>query len=224
MDRGYYDDMISIAIKYAGHDLLKGQTAVPQDGEARFSENFEKRMKKFIDDERRKRITSRGVRVASRIAAALLVLVVISTVVVFSSDALRTKVMNMFSNVGGQSADVEFYEVGENDLPAGMIVPGYMPEGYKLAGAEKNGRIFISSYKNSEGDTITISQQSGSSSATVDSDGTAAYETEIKGQKAFISENPEKNFILFSYDSYSFTVSGDIGVSELERIAESIIK
>ncbi|MGE5494288.1 MAG: DUF4367 domain-containing protein [Burkholderiales bacterium] len=224
MYRGYYDDLVDVAIKHAGHDILKEASMTMDAGEARFSDDFEKRMQKIIGAENRKERRSKALRAAARIAAALLVLVVISTAVIFSSEALRTEVMNMFSSIGRDSADVEFYEVGENDIPAGMIVPRYLPAGYKLVEAEKNGEFFTSRYEDSSGNMLRIMQQSQNTSAIVDSDGKDAYETEIKGEKAFVSENEEGNLIIFNYRSYVFSVLGKTDVSELKKVAESIME
>ncbi len=224
MYRGYYDDLVDVAIKHAGHDILKEASGILDAGEARFSESFEKTMQKLIGAENRKISKSKALRGAAKIVAALLVLVVISTAVIFSSEALRTKVMNMFSSIGSDSADVEFYEVDGNDIPAGMIVPGYLPDGYKLAGAEKSGNVFNSRYEDTGGNILRIVQQSQCASAVVDSDGYDAYETEIKGEKAFVSENDEGNLIIFNYGSYVFAVSGTMDVCELKKVAGSIIK
>jgi hypothetical protein len=224
MYRGYYDDLVGVAIKHAGHDILKEASMTMHAGEARFSEDFEKRMQKIIGAENRKESKSKALRTAARIAAALLVLVVISTAVIFSSEALRTEVMNMFSSIGRDSADVEFYEVDENDIPAGLIVPRYLPSGYKLVEAEKSGDAFNSMYEDTSGNMLRIVQQSKSTSAVVDSDGIGAYETIIKGEKAFVSENEEGNLIIFNYQSYVFTVLGKTNISELKKVAESIME
>jgi hypothetical protein len=222
LGRNYYDDVIDLAIKHAGHDILREEKGAS--GEARFSDGFEKRMKSIIDAEKRKQGASQAMKAAVKIAVALLIVVVISTAVIFSSEALRSRVMNLFYNIGSKSADVEFYEVDGNDIPEGMVIPGYMPQGYKLAEATKLGLIYKSIYENSGGDTISILQKSAGSNLTVNSEDAETYEVEIKNINAFVSEIEGINYIFFSYDSYDYTLFGKIEVSELKGIAESIIE
>jgi hypothetical protein len=79
-------------------------------------------------------------------------------------------------------------------------------------------------YEDTSGNMLRIVQQSQSTSAVVDSDGIGAYETIIKGEKAFVSENEEGNLIIFNYQSYVFTVLGKTNISELKKVAESIME
>jgi hypothetical protein len=225
LGRDYYDDVLNVAIKYAGHDLLKESGAAGNSGDAHFSREFEKTMKSLIGAERRKRGASKALKAAARVAAALLILAVVSTAVIFSSEALRTKVLNMFYSVGSDNASVESVEVDENNIPVDMVVPGYMPSGYDMSPKiVKTGGIYTSKYVNSDNNTITLVQKDSSINATVDSDGVTAYATNIKGVEAFVSENVEKNIVLFNYGTKGFLISGKIDVSELVKIAESIIE
>lgn len=222
MGRSYYDDVLDVAIRHAGHDILKEKTAQSFSGETHFSQEFERKMKSIISAEKRKRSTSKTLRVASKAAAALLVLVVVSTMVIFSSEALRVKVMNMFYSIGGDSAEVQFYD--DNNIPEGMIMPEYIPEGYRLTKAEKVGSMYNSEYQNSDGNTIYISEQNEGANPTLDKD-VAAYPTEIKGRPGFVCINDNQmNIVVFNYASHDFIISGKIDVSELTKIAESMIK
>ncbi len=226
MGREYYDDVLDIAIKYAGRELLR-DTALesPSCGETRFSEGFEKKMERIISGEIRKRRTSKIIKIASRAAAALLILAIVSTVVVFSSEALRSQVFNMFSEIGGDSVDIQGYVVSPEGIPEGMIMPGYIPEGFTLTMAEKYGYMaYKSKYEDGHGSTISILQTAADSSVTIDNDGNA-YETDISGVKAIACENDGNNIIAFIYKEYAYVLMGDdeVELSELKKTAQSII-
>jgi hypothetical protein len=223
--KSYYDDILDLAIKYAGHDILKEETTPQTAGGERFSDGFEKRMKKIIGAEKRRQSRPKVIRFVTRTAAVIVILLIISTAVIYSSEALRVKFMNMFQSAGSNgSTNVEFFEVDKNNIPVGMVMPKYITDGFKLReDPVKNGRIFTCEFINPDGKTIRIFQSPGGGSATVDSDGIAAYETEIKGRPAFVSYDEKKSIILFNYETYDFALIGQIDISELTKIAESMI-
>jgi hypothetical protein len=194
-------------------------------GEARFSERFEKSMVRIIGAEARRHRASKAIKIATRIAAVLLILLFVSTAVIFSSEALRTKVYNMFANIGEDSVDIGSYEVPPGGIPEGMIMPRYIPEGFNLKEAKKIVDMkFTSNYYDSYGNRISVKQRKAGASIVIDNDGNA-YETEISGVKAIAAENDDNIIIAFVYKEYAFVLTGygEIELSELIRMAESIL-
>lgn len=226
MARCYYDDVFDTAIKHAGREILldmAGAAALSE--EPRYSESFEKSMKRIIDGDIRKRRTSKVLKVATRAAAVLLIMLFVSTAVVFSSEALRSEVFNMFAKIGEDSVDIGS-EVGIESIPEGMIVPGYIPEGYRLTEAKNVGQFsYRSEYKDSSGNIITVWQMKADNlDLGIDNDGNA-YETEISGVRAIAADNDDNNIVAFIYKEYTYTIETFNGaeLSELIKIAQSII-
>lgn len=227
MGRSYYDDVFDSAIKHAGRELLLDMAgvALPSE-EPRYSERFEKSMKCIVDGEIRKRRVSKIIKVTTRVAAALLILLFVSTAVVFSSEALRSEVFNMFSKIGEGSVDIG-PEVDSGSIPVGMIVPGYIPEGFRLANAKEIGiSRFKSEYKDLSGNIISIKQLIADNlDLGIDNDG-RAYETEISGVKVIAADNDDNNIVAFIYREYAYTIRTlyDVELSELLKMAQSIIE
>lgn len=225
MGRYYSEDVLDVAIKHAGRELLLEAAGSVSNEEARFSAGFEKRMQSVINGEIRKRRTSKALKILSRVAAAMLIVIVVSTAVVFSSEALRAEVFNMFANIGKGSVDIGA-QLGSNSVPEGMAVPGYLPEGFRLTEAEKVGLYtFVSGYKDLSGNMITIKQYKADNlDLGIDNDG-KAYETDISGVKVIAADNIDNIIAAFVYKEYAYTIGtfSEVELSELLKIAQSII-
>lgn len=226
MKKQYNEELTDLAIKHAGHEILEeiAQETPPNADGMRLSNDFEKRMQRIIKGDLRKRRVSRALKVTAKVAAIIMVFLVISTVVVFSSEALRSTVFNLFYETGGVSTEIDFSDADSSGLPEGLVMPGYIPAGYKLVDATKNGTMYTSILKNSAGDIIIIEQGKVNAHLSADSEGEDTYETEFMGEKIYVIESEEINMVFFNSSLYGFTISGDIKTSELLAIAESILK
>lgn len=234
MKRSYSDDMLDLAIKHAGHDILAEIAhEMPSDEEIKesikYSDEFEKRIKKIIGMDFRRRRLSKVIRVVTKVAVIILVFLIVSTAVIFSSEALRIKVMNLFYQTGEKSTEIEITDNEEiENILEGLVVPSYIPEGYELEEKNRIGIIYNSIYKNSNNDMIKIEQINGSGNTTADTEKKPSYETEIMGHKIFVteckgSEGKRKNLLVFNNDLFRFSISGNINISELLKIAESML-
>lgn len=226
MGRNYFDDVLDIAIKHAGREMLCdiALEAPPVAEEAQFSNEFEKKMARIIGGEARRNRTRRAAKIATRVAAVLLIVLFVSTAVVFSSEALRTKVFNMFAEIGEDFVDIGS-EVAPGDIPEGMTVPEYIPEGFRLTKAKKTGKMsFKSNFEDSLGNTILIQQMSATASIAIDNDG-KAYETQISGVKVIAADNDDNSVAAFIYKEYAYIITGmgETKLSQLLKVAKSII-
>jgi hypothetical protein len=220
----YNDEVFDITIKHAGREVLRD---IYKEAEAlnktHLSEDLDRRIKRLIKGSARKKRVSRILKVSTRVAAVLVLFIIISTAVFFSSEAMRVKVMNLFTEKAEGHVDLQFFEI-EDGLPKGMIVPEYIPKGFTLKKAYKNSSWFISEYQNSSNNVIRVQQGSYLTSVTVDDDGLGSYETDIMGKKAYVAVNKAVNSIYFNSNSYGFVIYTDMDPSELIKIAESILR
>jgi hypothetical protein len=98
-----------------------------------------------------------------------------------------------------------------------------LAEGYYLESTQQTGNVNISCYKNSSGISIRINQWKTTPSITINNEGAKTYETDLDGTKVLVIED-KINIVVFSMDTNVFSIEGKIGVSELLKVAESIIR
>jgi hypothetical protein len=222
MTREYNEEMIEVAIKHIGHEVLSEAAAEAEEGTDTVSEQFDKRMRALIRRKTALRAGARTMQVLYRVAAILLVVIVIFAVAVVSSEALRVKVINLLYGIQGGNAQISFTGADPDNLPEGIVIPDYLPKGYELAEASQDGLLITSRYENEAGDAIEIRQDT--LNVQIGAMQGAATETEIAGRTAYIIDTPEDKAVIFSNDWNSFVISGDIDVSELLIMAESILE
>jgi hypothetical protein len=226
VSKSYNEEALNLAIKHAGHDIFKeigSEASINPDTEYNFSDEFEKKMQRLIVREKRKRVTGKALKILGRVAAALLILLVVSTVVIFSSEALRLEFINIFFHQEKVSTNIDFSKTDTTEIPEGVVVPSYIPEGYRLKEIQNIGEQKTSIYENQSGDLFRINQYKDSASVKIDNEGEKLNEVDLYGTKALVTEG-KVNKIVFSKDKYIFMIEGKIEVSEIIKIAESIIK
>jgi len=224
MKQSYYNEVLDLAIKHAGHEILADMVGneTSELSDIKTSGVFDRSISRIISKEKRKQRNSKALRIAAKIAAGFLIVIIISTAVIFSSEALRTEVLNMFINIGEKSADIEFSDIG--DVPEAVVLPYYLPAGFTLKESKKEGRYYYTTYENPEGIWIKLNQYPAGTSTKVNSEGIASYVTEIKGCKVYVNEHEVWNTIVFNNDEYVFELKADISISEMLKIVESMLK
>ena len=221
MTKPYDEEMIEVAVKHLGHEVLA--EAAPEDdgGDNTVSEAFDKKMRALIRRKGAWRAGSRTLRTLSRVAAILFVVVAVFSVAILSSEALRAQVINLLYQIGDEKGQITFAEVNPAKLPEGTVVPGYLPNGYRFVEANIDGVYIVSRYENEDGDEITIQQGPLNVEITVSQAQTAPVE--IAGRTAYIITVEDNITVIFNDDSSSYILDGDIEVSQLLIIAESML-
>jgi hypothetical protein len=214
--------MIEVVIKHIGHEVLSEAATEAEEGTDTVSEQFDKRMRALIRRKTALRAGARTMQVLYRVAAILLVVIVIFAVAVVSSEALRVKVINLLYGIQGGNAQISFTGADPDNLPEGIVIPDYLPKGYELAEASQDGLLITSRYENEAGDAIEIQQDT--LKVQIGAMQIVVTETEIAGRTAYIIDTPDEKAIIFDNDWNSFFISGDIDVSELLIMAESILE
>ena len=159
-------------------------------------------------------------KVTARIAAVFLVFLIVSTAVICSSEALRIKVANLIYSVGEGNTAISFIDADPGDLPEDMIVPGYIPDGYRLTDAYQDGPRVVSQYQDAAGNIIMIEQNVPNPQIVVSKN---SCEVEIAGRKGFVTTTEGYNTVICNNDMHCYFISGTIDASELLVIAESFM-
>ncbi len=219
--KNYNDEMFEVMIKHAGHEVL-AEAAGGFDKSASVSDEFSRKIHATIGRQAAGRSAQKVLKVFLRVAAVIAVLIVISAAVIFSSEALRTKAMNLFSAINGDKMSIHFYSA-DKELPEGIVLPGYLPKGFDLIEAKGNEGCITSLYENGSGGSVSISQLPLSGGMDIGVDQEHSYEVEIAGRKAIVVEADGCADVFFCNDEYSFEIFGNIEVSQLLIVAESML-
>ena len=222
MTNKYQDEVICVTVKYAGHEALADAALDCGGVDAVVSEAFDKKMRALIGRRSAWRGASKALKITARIAAVLAVFIVISTAVIFSSEALRVEVANLFHfNSGENQTSIGFTGADTQQLAEGIVLPGYLPKGFELVETNKKNLMIKSRYENEAGAFITIEQNVLNSHINANSD--SFSETEIAGRTVYFLEDDEFNVVIFNNEMNSFILSANIDISELLIIAESML-
>lgn len=127
------------------------------DYEYRFSDEFERRMKKLMRRERYLSLRKRAAQIVKRAAIFLLVLLAAVGVLTVSVEALRIRffetIKEMFSDYYTLT-----YTTDDENMEFDVKTPQYIPDGYQETFNEGNGNLHTIMYENSEGEMYGLDQ------------------------------------------------------------------
>lgn len=175
----------------------------------------------------RKRRRKSYLRVCSLMLAAL---VCVGGISLASSEAMRKSVYNIFFSPGDGNVEVSFKEANADvNIPSDMktiLYPDYLPEGYVLAGVEKDGnRIKVVFLDNEKNNTIVLDYVKWESISSVDIEQSDNHIVYINNEKAIIQNRDEMYNLFFQLDNYYIELTCNqeyINEDILVQIAESI--
>lgn len=129
-----------------------------------------------IDGDRKAEIRKNNWKSMSRVVATLLIcLTCVGTLAVGTSDALRLKIFNLFSN--DKTGSVTFHNNEEADAIGSwknFWYPGYLPEGFELAASSEEEHFLLYQNKKDESE-ISVYE--------IDSDATLSLDNETSGRQ-----------------------------------------
>ena len=219
--------MIDLAIAHAGHDLLEEAGRDAAEEQVAASDAFNKRMDRIIEKDIRQRRRAKARKIAVKAAVVLLIFIVVSTAVIMSVDALRVQIYNLFITTDDDSTEISMGDMNDEYVPIevsdGMMVPSYIPDGFRLV--EVSAGVSLKSiYENNAHQRIKITQMPIDMDASLDTEDNTYYETNIAGKNVFVVEQKDDaDMLVFNNDVFAFIIYGDASISELMKIAESLI-
>ena len=162
-----------------------------------------------------------GRRIAS-IAVAVLVAATVTTV---SVEALRKPVFHFFAEVYEKFTQIFFVDDTPNvsEIQFEKKTPAYIPEGYVVESEIATPTVYKIVYSNGNNQKLRYAQNLKESGEIQADTETITYTNIMVGNYHGITySNKGVNYIVFSDDKYNYTLSGDLSVNELIKIAKTI--
>lgn len=195
--------------------------------DAPLSPEFEARMQKLLAHRRHGYYALFGT-VGRRVASIVVALLVSATILTASVEALRTPTMRFFARVYETFTQIFVVEdtTDSSVLPPFVpCAPTYVPEGYEVSSVQTVERHQRIRYVNESGRRISFTQSRSSNlSIHIDTEGVDYTEIRIGDYEGIIYSNKGTNAVVFTDNTYLYTLSSTIDRAELIKMAESLIE
>lgn len=200
-------------------------SAMQENVDYQFTDNFEKKMGILIKRSRQKRKYGIPVTTGRRVAAILLIVLMGTFTLSIGVEAVREKIFD-FIKIKHDTYTEKLYFVNEKESEEFLpLWPTYIPEGYNLVAEELLEDYLLLSYEFEEGNIIICQEQIVDGMA-VSQDNEYIKEKEINIQGVSAQMKYKENGvirILWEKHNCIFTVSGKkIAEEELIKICESL--
>lgn len=210
----------TVAPEVAEKVALEILSEIDLDEEVEFSEEHNKRMRKFFNGLRRKALYKKLYFYSKRVAVVLLVAISVFGVSLVSVRAWRIRALNFFIEISDSYSDIKFVET-DNPYRSNSISLEYMPIGFVLEESEEtDNSIYLKFVKGD--DYFRFSKEIVDSKMRVDTENSNIKELQIQGRKAFYSENDNVSILMWHDDVFAYALFGTISESEMILIAENI--
>ena len=195
--------------------------------DAPLSPEFEARMQKLLAYRRHGYYALFGT-VGRRVASIVVALLVSATILTASVEALRTPTMRFFARVYETFTQIFVVEdtTDSSVLPPFVpCAPTYVPEGYEVSSVQTLERHQRIRYVNESGRRISFTQSRSSNiSITIDTEGVDYTELRIGNYEGITYSNKGTNMVVFTDNTYLYTLSSTIDRAELIKMAESLVE
>lgn len=227
MSKKHHEDLLDSMINYAGHEIL-AQTAenAPAKKEVKGfmgdTGALDKRMQKVFRKHLSKRRWHKTGKILFRVAAVIVVLMIVSAIAIASSEALRARFLNLFQSSTDISTEIEITDE-YLEVPEVIVEPAYLPEGYELVETIESAGVFFSKYADAHNKTFRIEQYNTNTEMSLNTEHINYSRIEIGGKEAYITSGQDEKNLQFYSNEYSFSIFGDLSIDEMIRIAESMV-
>lgn len=190
-----------------------------------FSERFERKMRKLIKQQRHTPAYNQTVLIAKRVA----VIVLISTMVVFSSlmtaEAYREKAIEIITQVFHEFTDYHFVSSSANEiLPS--VAFGYVPEGMRQTECEIDDTLGYFIYEADDGTYFELRQHlvtpDSNYGKRVDTEDAEIERFDINGDEAVSMTKYGETTMIWSNHNTVYTLYSNMELSELQEIARQL--
>lgn len=194
--------------------------------EHRFSERFERRMKKLLRAQRRSSQANRVIRRMRQAVAVLLIALVVTFSAAMTVNAFRERVIEVVVYAFNELTDYRFtsHETANTLFAEAEI--GYVPHGMTKTHEEIMGDYAYVLYENGDGDFFELTKEqvlSGDSYQVIlDTELSEYIEFDLHGNPAYGNEKNGNSTILWYDESCVYTLFSNLSLEELKEIASSI--
>lgn len=193
-----------------------------------FSEKFVKQMKKIIRQSEYGTVMYKVLTQAKRVAIIILAILVTSTTLVMSVEALREKFFDWLFSVFPTHTRIEFNNViqpsGVEDIgQLNQYAPTYMPEGFILVDTYESDQNYKCYYANSDEEYIVfeVSVIKNQNHINVNTENFKLTEIFINNCTGYYVDKGSGHLLLWSNDLYFFNIICDTTKDDAIKIAES---
>lgn len=190
-----------------------------------FSEHFERKMRKLVNQQRHTPAYNQAVLLAKRVA----MIVLMSTVVVFSSlmmvEAYREKVIEVITQVFHEFTDYHFLSSSTNEiLPS--VTFGYIPDGMRQTECESDDTLRCFIYEAEDGAYFELYQHlvtpNSDYGKRVDTEDAEIDRFDINGDEAVLITKHGETTIIWTKQNTIYTFYSNMESSELQEIARQL--
>jgi len=226
------DRILDQVLTYAAEkELDHFNSLFPSDDElasgVSLSPDFERRMDRYFQTLKRRENSRRLTRVALRICAVILVLLIAATTVIFSVEAFRIPFLNLFHDVNKDSTTIRVEDKvvdyqAFSDKTQGLYLPTYVPEGYSVASLERMDPFYRVTFVDNKSSNILFYTLLDGTSLGVDSEDANVENLSISDIPAQYFEKGDVHHLVFKCAEQVFLVKCTLPKDEMVRIAESM--
>lgn len=197
--------------------------------EIKCSRAFERKMQKLLNEQRRTPKTNKILRGVKQTIAAVLAIAMVSFGGLMTVEAYREKVIEFVVQIFNELTDYHFVsektDADQIELPE--ISFEYVPESAKETENRftANNRRYVL-YEDDAGQFFELTQRpigaDGKYGTILDTEDAEFEHTSINGNEGFYNEKGEDAVVVWTNNNIVYRLYGNIDISELKRIAESI--
>ncbi len=186
---------------------------------AEFSQEHQHRMKKLFAREKRKARMRKLGTYATRTAAVLAVLAVISFAAIFSVGALRVRFLNMFTNKQQTNTEIAFSDGSSysNDI----VTLGYVPEGFELESEKVMKNMSYLKFRKEE-EYFTVDIRETFNDISVDTEEAGFEKIELNGSEMFYSEKENVKTLTYCINESTIYIISNLKKEEMIKIQQNI--
>ncbi|MDP4120310.1 MAG: DUF4367 domain-containing protein [Bacillota bacterium] len=194
----------------------------------RFSQLLDMHLKKM--EKIRKR--HRGSRLISRIAVAVIIIMVVFSIMMLTVQAFRVQVLNFLISIEPKFTSLQL-QGGDNAQKDGKLivnwtnayVPTYIPNGYEVSNISYSDSLkkIIFTGKNDNSTFITYTESESINSISIDTEGASLVEkVSINGNNGTLAVKDSTVTIGWTMDNRLFIIQAQINKDEAVKIAEGV--
>jgi len=180
---------------------------------------------------KRKQFVSNLLKYSKRIAAMLIIFIIMSSVVIMSVDSFRIRFFNMVVETSQKFSLVSQEENTANGLKHELVrdwsdyyYPTYLPKDYTLADARILNNTKYMTFENLDDLTIRFIQGGLKSQSQIDSENGEIIELLINGNEGILVIKEDISILYWSNQEDVFYIQGNLDKTTIISIAESIEK
>jgi hypothetical protein len=222
-----YDEIYKYAAAQRMDELAGEYPSDDELGDIKLSPQFKKKMGRYFKRLRRQNNRSRNRKIALRIAAGIIVLLLVSTTVVFSVEAFRLPVLNLLRNIGKESTTI-YVKEGDADYSSvadkihGLYLPSYIPDSYSIKviiNSANNKRV---TYEDTANRSINFMYLLYNTTLGIDSENAQEKQVPVNGEDAQLYIKGDYGTLIFSFKDQQFVLQGHLSEQEIIKMAESL--